>query len=70
MRRSRRLPRVRALMPSPAELFCAAASALLLFFAFPDFSVWPLAWVALVPLLFNIARRPRAVQSFLSGWLA
>ena len=57
-------------MPAPTEIFCAVASALLLVFAFPDFGVWPLAWVALVPLLFNVARRPRAAQSFLSGWLA
>ncbi|HEX7316969.1 MAG TPA: apolipoprotein N-acyltransferase [Pyrinomonadaceae bacterium] len=57
-------------MPSPAEALCAVASALLLVFAFPDFGAWPLAWVALVPLLFNIARRPRAAQSFFAGWLA
>jgi apolipoprotein N-acyltransferase len=29
-----------------------------------------LAWVALVPLLYQIARRPRAARSFLSGLLA
>jgi apolipoprotein N-acyltransferase len=57
-------------MPAPAEIFCAVASALLLVFAFPDFGAWPLAWVALVPLLFRLARRPRATQSFLNGWLA
>jgi apolipoprotein N-acyltransferase len=68
-RRSRLLPRALTLLPSPIEAFCAVASALLLVFAFPDFGAWPLAWIALVPLLFNIARRPRAAQSFLSGWL-
>ena len=57
-------------MPAPAEALCAVASALLLVFAFPDFDAWPLAWVALVPLFFNIARRPRAPQSFFAGWLA
>lgn len=31
--------------------------------------MWPLAWIALAPLLFTIARRPRAPQSFLLGWL-
>jgi apolipoprotein N-acyltransferase len=45
-------------------------SALLLLFAFPDFDVWPLAWVAFVPLLVVVARRPRAPQSFVLGWLA
>ncbi|MFL6337162.1 MAG: apolipoprotein N-acyltransferase [Pyrinomonadaceae bacterium] len=69
-RRSRWLSRARTLLPTPAEAFCAAASALLLSCAFPDFDVWPLAWVALVPLLFRLARRPRPVQSLLSGWLA
>jgi apolipoprotein N-acyltransferase len=69
-RRSRRLARARRLLPSPIEALCAVASALLLVFAFPDFGAWPLAWVALVPLLFRLARRPRAIQSFLSGWLA
>lgn len=70
-RRSRRLLlRARALLPAPAETLCAVASALLLVLAFPDFGAWPLAWIALVPLLFNIARRPRAAQSFLTGWFA
>src|ERR1044071_937763 len=62
--------RARSLMPAPVEIYCAVASALLLVLAFPDFGLWPLAWVALVPLLFNIARRPRAAQSFFAGWLA
>ena len=57
-------------MPAPDEIFCAVASALLLVIAFPDFGAWPLAWVALVPLLFCLGRRPRAAQSFFSGWLA
>ena len=38
--------------------------------AFPDFGLWPLAWVAFVPLLLIIARRPRAPQSFLLGLFA
>jgi apolipoprotein N-acyltransferase len=69
-RRSRWLSRARTLLPTSSELFCAVASALLLVLAFPDFGAWPLAWVALVPLLYTVARRPRPVQSFLSGWLA
>ncbi|HST50861.1 MAG TPA: apolipoprotein N-acyltransferase [Pyrinomonadaceae bacterium] len=59
-----------AATPTLAEACFAALSALLLLFAFPDFSAWPLAWVAFVPLLIIIARRPRAPQSFLTGWLA
>lgn len=60
----------RASVPTIAEAFRAVASALLLLLAFPDFDLWPLAWVALVPLLYAVASRPRAPQSFLTGWLA
>jgi apolipoprotein N-acyltransferase len=62
--------RARAAVPTLAEAFCAIASALLLILAFPDFGVWPLAWVALAPLLYRIARSPRVAPSFVSGWLA
>jgi len=62
--------RARALTPTPSGITCAVASALLLFFAFPDFGVWPLAWVALVPVLFNVARETSAARSFFTGWLA
>ena len=57
-------------MPTLAEAFCATASALLLLLAFPDFDLWPLAWVALVPLLYCVALKPRTAPSFVSGWLA
>jgi apolipoprotein N-acyltransferase len=69
-RLTRLASRARAATPTLAETFCAALSALLLIFAFPDFGAWPLASVAFVPLLFVIARKPRAPQSFLTGWLA
>jgi apolipoprotein N-acyltransferase len=62
--------RARAAVPTLAEVFCAAASALLLLLAFPDFRIWPLAWVALTPLLYQVARSPRVAPSFVSGWLA
>jgi len=60
----------KAATPTLAEACAAALSALLLLLAFPDFGIWPLAWVAFVPLLVVIARRPRAPQSFVNGWLA
>ena len=66
-----RLPaRALLLAPTAAEMARACATALLLVLAFPDFDAWPLAWVALVPLLYSVARSPRAAQSFVSGWLA
>ena len=44
-------------------------SALLLVASFPDFNLWPLAWVGLVPLLVAIARNPAPRRAFLFGWL-
>jgi len=61
---------VRAAVPTLAEAFCAITSALLLLLAFPDFGIWPLAWVALVPLLYQTVRSTRAAPSFVSGWMA
>lgn len=62
--------RARASAPAPEEAFAAAASGALLVLAFPDFELWPLAWVGLVPLLFVIARRPQSGRAFVLGWLA
>src|SRR5262245_11927838 len=47
----------------------ALGSALLLWLSFPTRGAWPLAWVALVPLLLTTAspRRPRMVYA--SAWL-
>lgn len=52
------------------EWVAAGATALLLIFSFPNFEFYPLAWVALVPLLVVIARRPSPVRAFLLGWAA
>jgi apolipoprotein N-acyltransferase len=59
---------LRAAAPPRAELGAAVCSALLLVCAFPDFDLWPLAWVGLVPLLLAVVRRPRAAQAFVLGW--
>ena len=53
---------------SRAEWGAAGASTLLLIFSFPDFELYPLAWIALVPLLVVIARRPSPVSAFILGW--
>jgi apolipoprotein N-acyltransferase len=69
-RRLKRLgERVRACAPTRTEAALSALSAALLVFSFPDFNLWPLAWVALVPLLISVARRPQAGRAFLLGWL-
>jgi apolipoprotein N-acyltransferase len=52
-----------------AELATPIGSGLLLILSFPDYNLWPLAWIALAPLLVFIARRPSPRRSFLRGWL-
>ena len=47
----------------------ALLSSTLLVLSFPDFDLWPLAAVGLVPLLVVIAARPRPWRAFLLGWL-
>ena len=53
---------------SRAEWGAAGASTLLLIFSFPNFELYPLAWIALVPLLIVIARRPSPQKAFILGW--
>ena len=63
--------RARASTPTLAEVGCAVLSAVLLILSFPDFKLWPLAWVGLVPLLLVVAGKPQdAVRAFLLGWVA
>lgn len=59
--------RARAMMPTLSEALLATFSALLLIASFPDFNLWPLAWVALLPLLLAVARRPQSGPAFVSG---
>jgi apolipoprotein N-acyltransferase len=55
--------------PSLATCALTLVCALLLILSFPDFDLWPLAWLALSPLFVVIARRPRSWPAFLLGWL-
>ncbi|HWT00150.1 MAG TPA: apolipoprotein N-acyltransferase [Pyrinomonadaceae bacterium] len=59
--------RARAAAPARAEAALALLSAALLIFSFPDFNLWPLAWVGLVPLFLAVARRPGRGRAFLLG---
>src|SRR6266850_2902679 len=63
------LTRVRASVPTLAEVSLAVASALLLVLSFPDFDLWWLAWIGLVPLLVIVTGTPKAGRGFLLGWL-
>ena len=60
--------RVRSEAPSASEWGAAATTAFLLIFSFPSYEVFFLAWIALVPLLLVIARRPSPLKAFMLGW--
>ena len=68
-RRARLLARARAISPSLADWGLALASAFLLILSFPDFELWPLAWIGLAPLFVAVARQPRGSTAFLLGWI-
>jgi apolipoprotein N-acyltransferase len=60
----------RAEAPTLAEWAGAVTSAVLLVLSFPNFSFYFLAWIALGPLLYVVARRPGRVRAFILGWVA
>ena len=66
---SRFVTRVRSQAPSVTDCSAALISAALLIFAFPDFNLWPLAWIGLVPLLLIVACGAQPWRCFLVGWL-
>lgn len=59
----------RASVPTLAEISLVIASALLLILSFPDFDLWPLAWVGLVPFLVVVGRPLPAGRAIVIGWL-
>jgi apolipoprotein N-acyltransferase len=61
--------RIRCETPSLDDCAVALLSSILLIISFPDLNLWPLAWIAIVPLLLVVARRPRPVPCFCLGWL-
>lgn len=63
------LAAVRASVPTLAEVSLVIASALLLILSFPNFELWWLAWIGLVPFLLVVARSLPAGRAFLLGWL-
>ena len=63
--------RARASAPARVEVALAAASAALLVLSFPDFNLWPLAWVGLAPLALAVVRQAtRPATAFVTGWAA
>ena len=65
------VPSARARVEATAitDVALALFSALLIVLSFPDFNLWPLAWVGLAPLFVVIARKPAPWRAFLLGWL-
>src|ERR1043166_2386369 len=60
---------LREAVPSTGEASLVIGSALLTVLAFPDFDLWFLAWLSLVPFLFVIARARTARRALVAGWL-
>ncbi|HLE63768.1 MAG TPA: hypothetical protein VI750_11530, partial [Pyrinomonadaceae bacterium] len=61
--------RVRIEAPSLTDWAATLLSSVLLILSFPDFGLWFLAWIGLVPLLLVIARGPSPWRAFALGWL-
>ena len=59
---------VRREAPSLSESGAAATTAFLLIFSFPNYELFFLAWIALVPLLLVIVRQPSPLKAFMLGW--
>lgn len=61
---------VKAKLPSLSNSLLAILSAILLTLAFPDFELWFLAYIALIPLFFAIEREKESfAKSFITGWI-
>lgn len=60
--------RVRLEAPSVTEWALAATSTGFLILSFPNFELYLLAWIGLVPLLVAIARRPSPGRALILGW--
>lgn len=61
------LPYQSASPPFISNLSLAICSALLMVFAFPDWDLWSLGWVATAPLIMAVAREQRFWRSLLLG---
>ena len=63
------LAQTRIEAPTLTDVGVALFTSLLLVLSFPDFNLWPLAWIAVTPLLFAVARRPSPSRAFAMGWI-
>jgi apolipoprotein N-acyltransferase len=57
-------------LPSLSNLLWAINSAILLVFSFPDYDLWFLAYIALIPLFYAIEQEKQSTaKSFVLGWI-
>ena len=61
--------RIETVKATAAWLLPAVCSGVLLGLAFPPVDVWPLAWIALVPLLWALQREQGSKRVFMMGWV-
>ena len=59
---------VRTALPSLADVALSLFAAVFLILSFPNFELWPLAWVGLVPLII-VASRSHSWPTFFAGWI-
>ena len=59
---------MRQALPTSSEWVAAGATTLLLILSFPNFEFFFLAWIALVPLLVVVGRRPSPLRALILGW--
>lgn len=65
-----KFPSIGKALPGWQNALLAVAASILLILAFPDWDLWFLACVALVPLLFAIEREKESTaRSFILGWI-
>jgi len=60
---------IRKSIPPLPEISLIIGSALLTILSFPNFDLWFLAWIGLVPLLLVVARSTSSRRAFIAGWL-
>jgi len=63
------IARLHLVSPSLGNCVVAVGSGALLILSFPNFDLWPLAWLALVPLFLVLARHPQTGRAFFLGWI-
>jgi apolipoprotein N-acyltransferase len=64
------ISRVRADSPTLVEWLASLGTAILLTLSFPNFDLFLLAWIGLVPVLIVVARRPAPIRAFMLGWVS